>query len=127
MRVKIVLCIFFLAVSKKVLFLTWGPKNCLMAIFREGPTWLKSWSTSSAHFRLQKSLNQTTNQFELRLHYTMSFAHKLTLMTFWMKLKNSSAARFEPETIGMRTRCCTTRPSAPVQVINDKSTIIYYL
>ena len=65
----------------------WGPTNCLMAIFPEGPTWLKSWRTSSAHLHLRKSLNQTTNQFELRLHYTMSFAHKLTLMTFLVEIK----------------------------------------
>ena len=27
---------------------------------------------------------------------------------FWMKLKNSSAARFEPRTLGIRACCCTT-------------------
>ena len=41
------------------------------------------------------------NQFELRLHYPMSFAHKLTLIKFSMKSKISPAAKFGLRTLGI--------------------------
>ena len=77
--------------------------------FPEVDTWLSPGVLGALICAYGNWSTRQTNQCELRLHYTLSFTDKLTLMTFFMKSKISSTVRFEPITFRKSAQGSTFR------------------